>query len=137
MNWLKQSVILLGLLVSLQVNAAVNVEANTPGIRAIVKSMQMRHAQLFVYLDSQAIGLSIDGRIELHDPGAVPIVARQKVAALIVAENNDRDALYAEIANANGHPEWKAEISNIFARRWIQHAHRGWWVMSNNGWIQK
>jgi uncharacterized protein YdbL (DUF1318 family) len=137
MNRLKTMLILLGLLATLNVNAAANVDVNTPGVQAIVKNIQTRHAQLFVYLDSAAIGLSIDGLVELHDPGAVPIVARQKVNALIVAENNDRDALYAEIANANGHPEWKAEISNIFARRWIQHAHRGWWVMSNNGWIQK
>jgi len=67
----------------------------------------------------------------------VPLAARQKVNALVAAENQDREALYAEIANVNGHPEWQAEIRSTFAQRWIQRAQSGWWVMTNNGWTQK
>ena len=54
----------------------------------------------------------------------------------LAAENNDRNALYAEIANVNGHPEWQAEIRSTFAQRWIQRAQPGWWVQSG-GWKQK
>ena len=53
-------------------------------------------------------------------------------------ENRDRSALYAEIARANGHPEWEPDIRQIFARRWIDNAPRGWWYMDAGGnWTQK
>lgn len=122
---------------ALNVQAAADLEVNTPGINAIKASMQARHAQLATYYANGAVGLSMDGMIALRDPGSVPLASRQAVNALIAAENQDRDSLYAEIANANAHPEWKAEIRNTFAQRWIQRAQRGWWVMSNNGWVQK
>lgn len=125
------------LVVALNTYAAADLEVNTPGINAIKSGMQARHAQLSVYYDNGAVGLSMDGMITLRDPGSVPLASRQAVKALIEAENQDRDALYAEIANANAHPEWKSEIRSTFAQRWIQRAQRGWWVMSNNGWIQK
>jgi len=73
----------------------------------------------------------------LRDAGAVPLPQRQAVNALVAAENRDRNALYAEIANANGHPEWQAEIRSTFAQRWMQRAQPGWWVQSGGGWSQK
>ena len=60
-----------------------------------------------------------------------------QVNALVAAQNRDRNALYAEIARANGHPEWQGEIRHTFAQRWIQHARSGWWVQSGGGWTQK
>jgi|GEM_PF-175215 len=136
-NLLKYLLALFALVGSLNVFAAADLEINTPGVNAIKNSMQARHAQLAAYYANGAVGLTMDGMIELRDAGSVPLAARQTVNALVVAENQDRDALYAEIANANGHPEWKSEIRSTFAQRWIQRAQRGWWVMSNNGWIQK
>jgi len=128
---------MLTLLAALNVYAAADIEVNTPAVNAIKASMQQRHAQLANYYASGAVGLTMDGMVALRDPGAVPLAARQSVNALVAAENQDREALYAEIANANAHPEWQAEIRNTFAQRWIQRAQRGWWVMSNNGWVQK
>ena len=83
---------------------AVDLEVNTPGVNAIKQSMQARHAQLAAHYASGAVGLTADGMIALRDAGAVPLAQRQAVNALVAAENNDRNALYAEIANANGHP---------------------------------
>ena len=128
---------MLTLLAALNVYAAADIEVNTPAVNAIKASMQQRHGQLANYYASGAVGLTMDGMVALRDPGAVPLAARQSVNALVAAENQDREALYAEIANANAHPEWQAEIRNTFAQRWIQRAQRGWWVMSNNGWVQK
>ena len=128
---------MLTLLAALNVYAAADIEVNTPAVNAIKASMQQRHGQLAGYYASGAVGLTMDGMVALRDPGAVPLAARQSVNALVAAENQDREALYAEIANANAHPEWQAEIRNTFAQRWIQRAQRGWWVMSNNGWVQK
>lgn len=137
MNLLKYILLLTLLLASFNVYCAADLEVNTPGVNAIKHSMQVRHAQLAAYYANGAVGLSIDGMIEMHDAGSVPLSARQTVNALIAAENQDRDSLYAEIANANAHPEWKSEIRHTFAHRWIKHAQRGWWVMTNNGWTQK
>lgn len=137
MNLFKYLLALLSLLAALNVYGAADLEVNTPGVNAIKSSMQARHAQLAGHYASGAVGLSMDGMIALRDPGSVPLAARQTVNALVAAENQDRDALYAEIANANGHPEWKPEIRSTFAQRWIQRAQRGWWVMSNQGWTQK
>lgn len=116
---------------------AVDLEVNTPGVNAIKQSMQTRHAQLAPLYASGAVGIASDGMIALRDAGAVPLAQRQAVNALVAAENRDRNALYAEIANANGHPEWQAEIRSTFAQRWIQRAQRGWWVQSGGGWTQK
>lgn len=116
---------------------AVDLEVNTPGVNAIKQSMQQRHAQLAGHYASGAVGLTADGMISLRDAGAVPLAQRQSVNALVAAENRDRNALYAEIANANGHPEWETEIRSTFAQRWIQRAQSGWWVQAGGGWTQK
>ena len=136
-NLLKYLVALFALVTVLNVYAAADLHVHTPGVDAIKASMKARHEQLSVYLDNGAVGLTMDGKVELRDPGSVPLAARQAVNALVAAENQDRDALYAEIANANGHPEWQAEIRSTFAQRWIQRAQPGWWVQSGGGWIQK
>ncbi len=123
--------------VALNVFAAADLEVNTPGVNAIKQSMQARHIQLAAHYSSGAVGLTADGMVALRDAGAVPLVQRQAVNGLVAAENNDRNALYAEIANANGHPEWQGEIRNTFAQRWIQRAQPGWWVQSGGAWKQK
>lgn len=128
---------LVALTVALNAFAAADLEVNTPGINALKQSMQARHAQLAGYYASGAVGLTADGLVTLRDAGAVPLAARQAVNALVAAENQDRNALYVEIANANGHPEWQAEIRSTFAQRWIQRAQPGWWVQSGGGWTQK
>ena len=116
---------------------AVDLEVNTPGVNAIKQSMQARHAQLSPYYASGAVGIASDGMIALRDAGAVPLPQRQAVNGLVAAENRDRNALYAEIANANGHPEWEPEIRSTFAQRWVQRAQSGWWVQGGGGWSQK
>jgi len=116
---------------------AVDLEVNTPGVNAIKQSMQARHSQLAPHYASGAVGLTSDGLVSLRDAGAVPLPQRQAVNGLVAAENRDRNALYAEIANANGQPNWEPEIRSTFAQRWIQRAQRGWWVQSGGGWSQK
>lgn len=134
---LKFIVAIVALTAALNVFAAADLEVNTPAINAIKQSMQARHAQLAAHYDSGVVGLTADGLVALRDAGAVPLAQRQAVNALVAAENNDRNALYAEIASANGHPEWQAEIRSTFAQRWIQRAQPGWWVQSGGAWKQK
>lgn len=114
-----------------------NLEIDTPAISALKQSMQQRHAQLAPMYAAGAIGLAADGTIALRDASSVPLAQRGQINALVSAENADRGALYREIARANGHPEWEADVRRTFAQRWIDRAQPGWWVQSGGGWAQK
>ena len=117
--------------------AAADLEINAPAISSLKASMQARHGQLAAHYASGAVGLTRDGLVALRDANAVPLKDRQGVNALVSAENNDRNALYKEIASANGHPEWEAEVRSTFAQRWVQKAQGGWWYQDAGGWAKK
>ncbi len=117
--------------------AAADLEINTPAISALKNSMQARHGQLAPHYASGAVGLARDGLVAMHDANAVPLKDRQSVNGLVAAENNDRNALYKEIASANGHPEWESEVRGTFAQRWVQKAQGGWWYQDGGGWAKK
>ncbi|MBU3736069.1 MAG: DUF1318 domain-containing protein [Methylobacterium sp.] len=125
------------LLLPLTALAAADLEINTPAIAALQSAMQARHAQLAPLYANGAVGLSRDGLVALRDANAVPLKDRQSVNSLVAAENKDRNALYREIASANGHPEWEAEVRGTFAQKWMQKAQSGWWVQDAGGWIRK
>jgi uncharacterized protein YdbL (DUF1318 family) len=118
--------------------AQANLEINTPAIAALQRSMQERHAQLLPLYASGAVGLTRDGNVALRDANAVPLAQRAQVNALVVAENQDRAALYREIARANGKPEWESDIRATFAQRWIDKAQPGWYYQNASGaWVRK
>jgi len=118
--------------------AQANLDIDTPAIRSLTASLQQRHAQLAPYYASGAVGVARDGLIALRDPAAVPLAQRAQVNALVAADNQDRAALYREIARANGHPEWEADIRAKFGERWIAKAQPGWWVQDASGaWRRK
>jgi uncharacterized protein len=114
-----------------------NLEINTPAIAALQQSMQQRHAQLAPLYASGAVGIAADGTVALRDASSVPLAQRGQVNTLVAAENADRAALYREIARANGHPEWEADVRRTFAQRWIDRAQSGWWVQGGGGWVRK
>ena len=109
----------------------------TAAIRQLTQSMEARHAQLKQHYDSGALGLTANGLIEVRDLNAVPLPERNAVRKLVGEENADRNNLYREIAAANGHPEWEADIRGTFAQRWIQRAGKGWYYNDGSGWKQK
>ena len=123
---------------SLAAFAQGNLEINTPAITSLKSAMQARHGQLAPYYGSGAVGIARDGSIVLRDANAVPLAQRQAVTGLVAAENSDRAALYREIARANGHPEWEAEVRSTFGQRWADKAQPGWFVQNASGqWSQK
>lgn len=137
-KFIARIVLLGGLLLPSYLLAAADLEINTPAIAALQSSMQARHAQLAGHYASGAVGLTKDGLVALRDANAVPLKDRQAVNSLVAAENKDRSALYKEIASANGHPEWEAEVRNTFAQRWVQKAQGGWWYQDASGnWAKK
>ena len=98
--------------------------------------MKSRHSQLEQFYNSGAIGLTDDGLITVRDAKAIALKDRNKVNGLVADENKDRKALYAEIARANGHPEWEDDIRQTFAKRWISNAAKGG-GKQKHGWNQK
>ena len=118
--------------------AAADIDIKSPAIQSITRGMEQRHGGLAPHYASGAVGMTRDGQLALRDLNAVPLRDRSRVQQLVAEENRDRNALYAEIARANGHPEWESEIRATFARRWIDNAPAGWWYQDGSGgWTQK
>lgn len=118
--------------------AEADLSVNTPAIRKLQTGMEARHRQLAPYYASGAVGIAQTGQLQIRDQNLVPLKDRNALKTLISKENRDRNALYQEIARANGHPEWEAEIRQTFARRWVDNARGGWWYVDQGGnWKQK
>lgn len=130
---------LIDLLVPSAYAQSADITVRTPQIQAIQARMQQRFAtSLASHFASGAIGFSADGMVALRDAAAVPLSARAALNAAVADENRDRQAVYREIAIANGHPEWESQIRAAFARQWIQQAKAGWYYQDAGGeWKQK
>jgi uncharacterized protein len=116
-----------------------NLDISSPEIRAITASMQGRFGQLQKFFDSGALGMTSTGLIEVRDANGVSLPDRGLLNRLVSEDNKDRETLYTEIAKANGHPEWAADIRKTFARRWVERGARaGWYYQNASGaWTQK
>ncbi len=118
--------------------AKANLEIDTPAIRKLRASLKRRQPQLRPYFASGALGLTRDGLVALRDAKAVPLKERSRVKKLVADENRDRNALYREIARANGHPEWEDEIRKTFAKVWVKEFPKGTWYQDAKGaWRRK
>jgi hypothetical protein len=127
----------LDLLVS-PAQAAADFNVSTPAIEAVKARMKKRFEALEPFYDTGAIGLTNSALILLRDPAGVPLRNRNKIKTEVDDENQDRLALYQAIADANGHPEWAAQIRATFSQRWISNAKKGWWYQDDKGkWVQK
>ena len=116
-----------------------NLDISSPEIRAITSSMQARFGQLQKFFDSGAVGMTQNGLIQVRDASSVALPDRGVLTRLVSEDNADREALYTEIAKANGHPEWAADIRKTFSRRWVERGARpGWYYQNASGaWTQK
>ncbi len=115
-----------------------DINVNTPTINALRASMRKRNASLVPYYRSGAIGFGRDALVTIRDQGAIPLKERQRAKKLLADENDDRNALYKEIARANGHPEWEQNIRDTFARAWVSESPSGYWYQdASGGWRQK
>lgn len=116
---------------------AVDFDKPSPEKQALENALAARFPQLRPHLNSGAIGLTDDGLLEFRDRNLVPLKDRNGVVQLVAAQNNDWNALYAEIAKLNGHPEWQDSIRSTFAERWIAKADKGWYYREGGAWKQK
>jgi uncharacterized protein len=111
----------------------------TPALREIQARMKQRFDSVLTRaLAAGSVGLTRDGLVAVRDAAAVPLAERAALNQAVADENRDRKAVYREIANANGHPEWQAQIQTTFAAQWIQQARPGWYHQDATGaWKQR
>lgn len=115
-----------------------DISIKTPAIQAIQARMASRfNAVLRAGFDAGALGFASDGTIVVRDASRLELRDRVKIQQAVAEDNRDRNAVYREVAVANGHPEWESQIRQVFAKQWIDSAHSGWWYQSGGGWKQK
>jgi len=116
-----------------------NLRVQTATTEAIQGRMQARFRDTLTPLfNSGAVGFTQDGLVAVRDAGKLPLDQRSAANAAVADENRDRSALYREVANANNHPEWEAQIRATFAKGWIERARPGWYYQDSSGaWKQK
>ena len=116
-----------------------DITIKTPAIQAIQARMAARFdASLRAGFDAGALGFGRDGLIVVRDAAKLGLKDRVGMQQAVSDDNRDRKAVYHEVAVANGHPEWEAQIRQVFARQWIDSARGGWWYQDSGGaWKQK
>ena len=127
------------LLISSAYAQTADIDLKTPAIQAIQDRMAARfQGQLSSAFDSGALGFGRDGLLVVRDAAAVALKDRAPLQQAVADDNRDRNAVYREIAVANGHAEWEDQIRDTFAKQWIQSARAGWWYQDAAGaWKQK
>lgn len=118
--------------------AEADLDIDTAEIRKLRANMKSRFAKLKPFYEQGLIGVDAEGLVAIIDAKKVPLKDRNTIKKLVAAENQDREALYTAIANANGHPEWRNQIEDTFAARWLSNVKSGWWYQTKQGaWKQK
>ena len=123
---------------SAQAQGQPDITLKTPAIQAIQARMAARFdAELRAGFDAGALGFASDGTIVVRDAAKLGLKDRVAVNQAVAEDNRDRNAVYREVAVANGHAEWESQIRQVFARQWVDSARSGWWYQSGGGWKQK
>ena len=121
-----------------QAQSQPDISLKTPTIQAIQARMAARFdADLRAGFDAGALGFAGDGSIVVRDASKLALKDRVAVNQAVADDNRDRNAVYREVAVANGHPEWESQIREVFARQWVASARAGWWYQSGGSWKQK
>lgn len=115
-----------------------DITIKTPAIQAIQARMAQRFDRILrAGFDAGALGFTDDGLITVYDASKLELKDRVAMNAAVADDNRDRNAVYREVAVANGHPEWEKQIREVFAKQWIASAKSGWWYQSGGSWKQK
>jgi len=118
--------------------AEADINISNPAIRAIKERMRQRAEQLKPFLNSKNVGIDKNGYLQVLNTEGINLRDRSLVNQLVAAENDDRRALYVEIANANNLQSEQGRIQQIFADTWRDKAQRGWPIQQNDGkWVTK
>ena len=115
-----------------------DINISNPAIRAIKERMRQRAEQLKPFLNSKNVGIDKNGYLTVLNAEGIGLRERSQVNQLVAAENQDRSALYAEIAKANNLEGSTNKIQQIFADTWRDKAQKGWQIQQNDGkWVTR
>jgi hypothetical protein len=107
----------------------VKIDVSTPVIRKIKETLKKRFPKLVPLYEAGALGEGRDGLLAEREKEKLNLKQARDLAALLEAENEDRQNLYAEIARANGIGEEKIpDIGQLFSVEWQKAARAGWWI---------
>lgn len=120
-------------------NPAINLDIATPMTAVIHHAWQQRQSRLVKYYEPGVIGLKSNGDIAIREGGMkISLAQRQTAEKLIDADNSDRQALIASIADGNRRRDALPEIRAAMAKRWAAGMKSGWWIQDDQGkWIRK
>lgn len=99
----------------------------SPEVERLARQMRERYSDLQALKRQEVIGENNKGYVEFRDRGALETVeARQEAEELVNEENDDRRALYQEIARLNAEQNVSVgEVERIFAQRRLERASSG------------
>jgi hypothetical protein len=97
-------------------HAEADLDVSSPAIRTLTGSMKAAPRTSIRLLGAIGSRPTASSRSATRMPSPR---RPQQAEQLVADDNRDRKALYAEIASANGHPDWEADIRSTFAERWI------------------
>ena len=94
-------------------------EVSNATIRGLKERMKARYQQMKPYYDKGLIKEGSDGYVSTGDLGSLDLRQKRDVKSLADAENQDRRALYKEVAKAlKIDPSQIDRIGGIFAKEW-------------------
>lgn len=116
------------------VDARPKIRTRTPEVQALVDARRARYADLSSLMAKGCVGERADGTVERRPGSACP-----DVAALLAAENRDREALFRTLVAQNTMPAADlTRVQSAFARRNHERAPAGTWVQDEAGrWRRK
>ena len=117
----------------------IDLNLTTPAIRKLIDSMKARNAKIMQFKDKGVIGETNDGMLAVREMGGLAGEEIRTVKRLLRAENNDREALYKELATANKISLSEVgKIKTVFAKTRISKVRPGHWYQDEKGkWTQK
>jgi uncharacterized protein YdbL (DUF1318 family) len=117
----------------------IDLNLTTPAIRKLVDSMKARNTAIMQFKDKGTLGETNDGMLAIRKMDGLGGEEIRTAKRLLRAENNDREALYKELAAANKiDPADIDKVKSIFAKTLISKAKPGHWYHDEKGnWTQK
>lgn len=118
-------------------HAGANMSIQSPKIRSLRNQLKQHHSRLVPYFNQGNIGYSGKGLIKVRNTNGLNIKQKSTMKKLLSTANASLSSLYSEIAKANGHPEWKNDIQQTFAKTWVSQMQPGWMYFSGGQWKKK
>ncbi len=117
----------------------IDLNLTTPIIRKLIATMKSRNAAIMKFKGKGAIGETNDSMLATRKMDGLGGEEIRTVKRLLRAENNDREALYKELATANKISLAEiGKIKTVFAKAHKQKSKPGHWYHDENGnWTQK